>query len=107
MKKLDLPKIAIIGQPNVGKSSLTNTLIGYERTIVTPIAGTTRDTINTRYTAYGHDFFLVDTAGLRKKAKVHEDVEYYSVMRTIKALEDADVCMLMIDATTGGLGRRI
>jgi GTP-binding protein len=102
-EKLNLPKIAIIGQPNVGKSSLTNALIGFERTIVTPIAGTTRDTIKTRCQGYGHDFFLVDTAGLRKKAKVSEDIEFYSVMRTIRAIEEADVCILMIDATHGGI----
>jgi GTPase len=96
-----LPKIAIVGRPNVGKSSLTNALLGEERNIVTPIAGTTRDTINSRYTKYGYDFWLIDTAGMRKKAKVHEDLEFYSVMRTIKALENCDVCVLMIDATQG------
>jgi GTPase len=100
-EKLDLPKIAIVGQPNVGKSSLANALIGFERTIVTPIAGTTRDTIHTRYNAFGHDFFLIDTAGLRRKARVKEDIEFYSVMRTIRAIEEADVCILMIDATMG------
>jgi GTPase len=99
--KLDLPKIAIVGQPNVGKSSLTNALIGKERAIVTPIAGTTRDTIHTRYNAYGYDFYLIDTAGLRKKAKVKEDIEFYSVMRTIRAIEEADVCLLLLDATQG------
>jgi GTPase len=96
-----LPRIAIVGRPNVGKSSLTNALLGEERNIVTPIAGTTRDTINSRYTKYGYDFWLIDTAGMRKKAKVHEDLEFYSVMRTIKALENCDVCVLMIDATQG------
>lgn len=96
-----LPKFAIIGQPNVGKSSLLNTLIGEERTIVTPVAGTTRDTINQRYSKYGHDFILVDTAGLRRKAKVKEDVEFYSVLRSVRAIEDSDVCMLMIDAEHG------
>lgn len=98
---LDLPRIAIVGRPNVGKSSLLNTLIGKEQNIVTPIAGTTRDAIETRYNAYGFDFILVDTAGLRKKAKVHEDVEFYSVMRTIRALENCDVCLLMIEADKG------
>lgn len=96
-----LPKIAIVGRPNVGKSSLTNALLGEERNIVTPIAGTTRDTINSRYTKYGYDFWLIDTAGMRKKAKVHEDLEFYSVMRTINAIESCDVCVLMIDATQG------
>ena len=97
----DLPKLTIIGQPNVGKSSLLNFLTGTDRSIVTPIAGTTRDTINIRYNSYGFDFLLVDTAGLRKKSKVKEDIEFYSVMRTIQAIEDADVCLLMIDATQG------
>ncbi len=96
-----LPKFAIIGQPNVGKSSLLNTLIGEERTIVTNIAGTTRDTINQRYSKFGHDFILVDTAGLRRKARVKEDVEFYSVLRSIRAIEDSDVCILMIDAENG------
>ncbi len=96
-----LPKFAILGQPNVGKSSLLNALMGVERNIVTDIAGTTRDSIHTRYTKFGKDFLLIDTAGLRKKAKVHENLEFYSVMRAIKALEDADVCILMLDATTG------
>lgn len=97
----DLPKFAIIGRPNVGKSSLINALIGEERTIVTPIAGTTRDTIYTRYKSFGFDFFLVDTAGLRKKGKVHENIEFYSVMRSIRAIESADVCLLLIDAKDG------
>lgn len=97
----DLPKIAIVGQPNVGKSSLLNTLLGMERTIVTPMAGTTRDTIHTRYKGFGFDFYLIDTAGLRRKGKVKEDIEFYSVMRTIRAIEDSDVCILMIDATQG------
>jgi len=96
-----LPKFAIIGQPNVGKSSLLNTLIGEERTIVTAIAGTTRDTINQRYSKFGHDFILVDTAGLRRKARVKEDVEFYSVLRSLRAIEDSDVCILMIDAENG------
>ncbi|MDP2386324.1 MAG: ribosome biogenesis GTPase Der [Bacteroidota bacterium] len=97
----ELPRIAIVGRPNVGKSSLTNALLGNERNIVTPIAGTTRDTIHTRYKAFGNDFWLIDTAGIRKKAKVHEDLEFYSVMRSIKALEECDVAVLMIDATLG------
>ncbi|CAN5532762.1 ribosome biogenesis GTPase Der [soil metagenome] len=105
--ELDLPKIAIIGQPNVGKSSLLNTLIGFERTIVTPIAGTTRDTIYTHYKSFGFDFLLIDTAGLRKKRVVKEDIEFYSVMRSIRAIEEADVCLLMIDATRGIGGQDI
>ena len=96
-----IPRIAIVGRPNVGKSSLTNALLGEERNIVTEIAGTTRDAINTRYKAFGHDFWLVDTAGIRKKAKVHEDLEFYSVMRSIKAIEDCDVIILMLDAQLG------
>jgi GTPase len=102
MEEVDeLPKFAIVGRPNVGKSSLINALIGEERTIVTPIAGTTRDTIYTRYKSFGFDFFLVDTAGLRKKGKVHENIEFYSVMRSIRAIESADVCLLLIDAKEG------
>jgi GTP-binding protein len=97
----ELPRIAIVGRPNVGKSSLTNALLGNERNIVTPIAGTTRDTIHTRYKAFGKDFWLIDTAGIRKKAKVHENLEFYSVMRSIKALEECDVAVVMIDATLG------
>ena len=97
--------IAIVGRPNVGKSSLTNALLGNERNIVTPIAGTTRDTIHTRYKAFGNDFWLIDTAGIRKKAKVHEDLEFYSVMRSIKAIEECDVAILMIDATQGFEGQ--
>lgn len=96
-----IPKFTIVGRPNVGKSSIINALIGEERNIVTDIAGTTRDTILTRYNMFGHDFKLVDTAGVRKKAKVNEDVEFYSVMRSVRAIEDADVCMLVIDATRG------
>lgn len=96
-----LPKLAIIGRPNVGKSSLLNALIGEERTIVTEIAGTTRDSINTHYNLYGKELILVDTAGVRKKSKVHDNVEFYSVMRSIKALQDSDVCMVMLDATQG------
>ena len=96
-----LPKFAIIGQPNVGKSSLLNALVGAERTIVSDIAGTTRDTIHTRYNMFQKDFVLIDTAGIRRKAKVHEDLEFYSVIRAIKALDEADVCMLLIDAEKG------
>lgn len=97
----ELPKYAVVGRPNVGKSSFINALIGKERNIVTPIAGTTRDSIRIHYNLFGHDFMLIDTAGLRKKAKVRENIEFYSVMRTIKALEDADVVILMLDATEG------
>lgn len=96
-----LPKFTIVGRPNVGKSSLTNALLGEERNIVTPIAGTTRDAIRIHYNQFGNEFLLVDTAGLRRKAKVNEDIEFYSVMRTIKALEDSDVVILMIDAQDG------
>jgi len=96
-----LPKITIVGQPNVGKSTLLNALIGEERNIVTDIAGTTRDTIHTHYKAYGHEFLLIDTAGIRKKNKVHENLEFYSVIRAIKAIDEADVCLLIIDATLG------
>ena len=96
-----LPKYAIVGRPNVGKSSLINALIGKERNIVTPIAGTTRDSIHIHYNQFGHEFMLIDTAGLRKKTKVKENIEFYSVMRTIKALEEADVVILMIDAVDG------
>lgn len=97
----DLPKFAILGQPNVGKSSFLNALVGEERNIVTDIAGTTRDSIHTRYNKFGKDFLLIDTAGIRKKSKVHENLEFYSVMRAIKALEESDVCILMIDAEDG------
>jgi GTP-binding protein len=97
----DLPHIAIVGKPNVGKSSLTNALLEEDRNIVTPVAWTTRDAISTYYNKFGHEFMLVDTAGIRKKGKVHEDLEFYSVMRSIRAIERADVCVLMIDATTG------
>ncbi len=96
-----LPKFAIIGQPNVGKSSLLNALIGKERTIVSDIAGTTRDTIHTHYNLFNKEFILIDTAGIRRKAKVHEDLEFYSVIRAIKAVDEADVCMLMLDAEKG------
>ena len=97
----ELPKFAIIGQPNVGKSSLLNSLIGQERTIVSDIAGTTRDTIHTHYKLFQKDFVLIDTAGIRKKAKVHEDLEFYSVIRAIKAMDEADVCLILIDAVKG------
>jgi GTP-binding protein len=97
----NLPRIAVVGQPNVGKSSFVNALLGEERNIVTDIAGTTRDAINSRYTKFGHDFILVDTAGIRKKSRVHENLEFYSVIRAVKAIEDADICLLMIDAQTG------
>lgn len=96
-----LPRITIVGRPNVGKSSTINALIGRERNIVTDIAGTTRDTLNTRYRQFGYDFLLIDTAGLRKKTKVSEDVEFYSVMRSVRAIEDSDICMLLLDATRG------
>ncbi|MBK8351605.1 MAG: ribosome biogenesis GTPase Der [Saprospirales bacterium] len=97
----DLPKITIVGQPNVGKSTLLNALIGEERNIVTDIAGTTRDSIHTHYNLYGKEFLLIDTAGIRKKNKVHEDLEFYSVIRAIKAIDEADVCILVLDATVG------
>ena len=97
----ELPKITIVGKPNVGKSSIINTFLGYERHIVTPIAGTTRDSIYTRYKGFGFDFYLVDTAGLRKKSKVQEDLEFYSVMRSVRAIEKADVCIVMVDISTG------
>ena len=97
----DLPHITIVGRPNVGKSSLTNALLGEERNIVTSIAGTTRDSIHTRYNKFGMDFYLVDTAGMRKKGKTMEDLEFYSVMRSIRAIENSDVCILMIDASAG------
>jgi GTP-binding protein len=96
-----VPRFAVLGRPNVGKSSFVNALLGEERNIVTPVAGTTRDAIDTRYNKFGKEFILVDTAGIRKKAKVHEDLEFYSVMRAIKALESCDVCILLIDAQTG------
>ncbi len=96
-----LPKFAIVGRPNAGKSSLVNALMGQNKNIVTDIAGTTRDSIDTHYNQFGHEFTLVDTAGLRRKAKVHENLEFYSVMRTIRAIEHSDVCIVMIDATIG------
>lgn len=97
----DIPKFAIVGRPNAGKSSIINAFIGQDRHIVTDIAGTTRDSIYTRYNKFGFDFYLVDTAGIRKKNKVTEDIEYYSVIRSIRAIEASDVCILMIDATRG------
>jgi GTPase len=97
----DLPRIAIVGRPNVGKSSLVNSLLGEERNIVTPVAGTTRDSIYSRYNKFQHDFLLVDTAGLRKKGKVSEDIEFYSVMRAVRTIENSDICLLLIDATRG------
>ena len=96
-----LPRIAIVGKPNVGKSSLTNALLGEERNIVTPVAGTTRDSIETHYNKFGHEFMLVDTAGIRRKSRVKEDLEFYSVMRSIRAIEHSDICIMMIDATSG------
>jgi GTP-binding protein len=99
--KETLPKFAIIGQPNVGKSSLLNALVGEERTIVSDIAGTTRDTIHTHYNLFRKEFVLIDTAGIRRKAKVHEDLEFYSVIRAIKALDEADVCLILLDAEKG------
>ena len=98
---LEIPRIAIVGRPNVGKSSTINALIEDDRNIVTDIAGTTRDALYTRYNRFGHDFQLIDTAGLRKKTKVNEDVEFYSTMRSIRAIEESDVCMLLLDATRG------
>lgn len=97
----ELPRIAVVGRPNAGKSSLVNAFIGVERHIVTDIAGTTRDSIYTKYNKFGLDFYLVDTAGIRKKGKVNEDLEYYSVLRSIRAIENSDVCILMLDATRG------
>lgn len=96
-----LPRIAIVGRPNVGKSSMVNALTGQQRNIVTDISGTTRDAIHARYKAFGFDFLLIDTAGIRKKAKVTEDIEYYSVLRSVRTIENADVCLLMIDASEG------
>ena len=97
----ELPRFAVVGRPNAGKSSIINAFIGEDRTIVTDIPGTTRDSIYTRFNKFGHDFYLVDTAGIRKKAKVNEDLEFYSVVRAIRAIENCDVCILMIDATRG------
>ena len=103
--KDQLPKFTIVGRPNVGKSSIVNALLGEERNIVTPIAGTTRDSIDTRFNQFGLDFLLVDTAGLRKRGKVDEDLEYYTVIRAIRAIEESDVCILVIDATRGFEGQ--
>lgn len=100
-EEIELPKIAIVGRPNAGKSSLLNSLLGEDRHIVTPIAGTTRDSIYTHYNKFGMDFLLIDTAGLRKKGKVSEDLEFYSVMRAVKTIESSDICLIMIDATRG------
>jgi GTP-binding protein len=97
----EIPKFAIIGQPNVGKSSFVNALMGENRNIVTEIAGTTRDSIHSRYNKFGKDFILIDTAGIRKKSKVHENLEFYSVIRAVKAIDEADVCLLILDATEG------
>ena len=97
----DLPRVTVIGRPNVGQSSIINAFIGEDRNIVTPIAGTTRDTIYTRYNRFDFDFYLVDTAGIRRKQKVTENIEFYSVMRSIRAIENSDVCVLMLDATAG------
>ena len=97
----DLPRIAIVGKPNVGKSSIINAFLGEDRHIVTPLAGTTRDTIFTRYRSFGFDFYLIDTAGLRRKSKVEEDLEFYSVMRAVRSIENSDVCIVMADATQG------
>ncbi|HEU4718648.1 MAG TPA: ribosome biogenesis GTPase Der, partial [Bacteroidia bacterium] len=101
----EIPRIAIVGRPNAGKSSIVNVLIGEEKHIVTDIAGTTRDAIDTRFKGFGHDLLLIDTAGLRKKTKVHEDIEFYSVMRSIRAIEECDVCMLVVDAKEGFEGQ--
>ncbi len=98
---MDLPRISVVGRPNAGKSSFVNALLGVNRNIVTEVAGTTRDSIDTHYNAFGFEFTMVDTAGIRKKAKVHEDLEFYSVMRAIKSIENSDVCILMIDAAEG------
>lgn len=97
----EIPRIAVVGRPNVGKSSLVNALLGVDRNIVTPIPGTTRDSVYTRHKGYGFDFLLVDTAGVRKKSKVSENIEFYSVMRSIRSIENSDVCLLMIDASEG------
>ena len=100
-EEIELPRITIVGKPNVGKSSMTNALLGEERNIVTNIAGTTRDSIATHYNKFGYNFMLIDTAGLRKKTKVKEDLEFYSVMRAVRSIENSDVCILMIDAQAG------
>jgi GTP-binding protein len=97
----DIPRVAVVGRPNVGKSSLANALLGEERNIVTPVAGTTRDSIYSKYNKFNTTFYLIDTAGLRKKAKVDEDIEFYSILRSIRSIEESDICLLMIDATRG------
>jgi GTPase len=97
----ELPYLSVVGRPNVGKSSFINTLLGEERYIVTDVAGTTRDSIHTRFNKFGHDFVIIDTAGLRKKGKVHDDIEFYSVLRSVRTIESSDVCLLLIDATRG------
>lgn len=104
---IDIPKFAVVGRPNVGKSSLANALLGEERNIVTPIAGTTRDSIHTHYKKFGNEFLLIDTAGLRKKGKAMENVEFYSIMRSVRAIEYSDVCLVMIDATRGVEGQDV
>jgi GTP-binding protein len=101
IEEADLPRFAVVGRPNAGKSSLINALVGEERNIVTPISGTTRDSINTHYNKFGYDFTLIDTAGIRKKSKVTENIEFYSVMRAVRAIENSDVCLLIIDALRG------
>lgn len=106
-EEVELPKIAVVGRPNAGKSSLVNALLDEERNIVTEIAGTTRDSINTHYNKFGHEFIIIDTAGLRKKSKVSEDLEFYSVMRAIRTIEESDVCLLLIDATRGIEGQDV
>jgi GTP-binding protein len=103
----DIPRIAVVGRPNAGKSSIVNAFLGDERNVVTDIAGTTRDSIYTKYEKFGFNFYLVDTAGIRKKNKVNEDLEYYSVMRSIRAIENSDICILMVDATRGIEGQDI
>jgi GTP-binding protein len=99
--EFEIPRYAVVGRPNVGKSSFVNALLGENRNIVTAISGTTRDSLHTRYNKFGHDFYLIDTAGLRKRAKIDEDIEFYSSMRSVRAIEDADVCILMLDAERG------
>jgi len=97
----ELPRVAVVGRPNVGKSSLANTLLDEERNIVTPVAGTTRDSIDTLYNKFNYRFWLVDTAGLRRKAKIDEDIEFYSILRSVRSIEESDLCLLLIDATRG------
>lgn len=104
-EETEIPRIAVVGRPNAGKSSFINALTGKERNIVTEVAGTTRDAIDTRYQLFGNDFLLIDTAGIRKKSKVHEDLEFYSVLRSIRAIENSDVCLLLVDAERGFEGQ--